>query len=212
MEIEKEKLQQELARQRQLAASIRSGLEESQTDSLSELSAYDNHPADLGAETFERSKDLSLLEQTRLRAEALEAALRRWEAGEYGVCERCGRPIEGQRLEAIPEARLCVACQEETETSGRERPLEEEALAPPFARTFTDGSDSTAFDGEDSWQAVARYGTSESPQDVPGAVSYDDLAADHNERIGAVEDVETLSESDEPPNPGGRGNKDKHKA
>ena len=38
------------------------GLKESLSDSISEFSTYDNHPADIGAETFERSKDLALRE------------------------------------------------------------------------------------------------------------------------------------------------------
>jgi RNA polymerase-binding transcription factor DksA len=37
-------------------------------------------------------------------------ALERLEAGTYGVCEGCGRTIPFERLEAIPQARLCVAC------------------------------------------------------------------------------------------------------
>ena len=40
----------------------------------------------------------------------IEAALRRIDDGTYGRCEGCGRPIAPERLEAIPHARLCVAC------------------------------------------------------------------------------------------------------
>lgn len=39
-------------------------------------------------------------------------ALTRWDAGTYGVCERCGRPIPAARLEARPFAELCVPCAE----------------------------------------------------------------------------------------------------
>ena len=39
-----------------------------------------------------------------------EHALQRMAAGSYGHCEACGRPIPYERLEAIPHARLCVAC------------------------------------------------------------------------------------------------------
>ena len=41
----------------------------------------------------------------------IEAALQRLDAGTYGVCERCGQPIPPRRLEALPYATLCVACQ-----------------------------------------------------------------------------------------------------
>ena len=163
------------------------------------MSTYDNHPADIGDETFERSKDLTLLRRAQNRIRALESALERYEEGRYGLCLRCGRHIAQERLEILPEAELCVACQNAEEASRRERPIEEEPLSPPFGRTFTDGSDSTAFDGEDAWQAVARYGTSDSPQDVPGAVSYNDLASDEDEQTGAVEAVEALSPAEEEP-------------
>jgi DnaK suppressor protein len=42
----------------------------------------------------------------------VKAALRRDEEGEYGVCVECGDPVHKKRLEAVPWARHCVACQE----------------------------------------------------------------------------------------------------
>ena len=42
-------------------------------------------------------------------------ALERLEAGTYGRCERCGNEIAPERLEAIPTARLCVACKQATQ-------------------------------------------------------------------------------------------------
>ncbi len=44
-------------------------------------------------------------------AEAIRSALVKLEAGYYGVCERCEGPIPFERLEALPAARACVACQ-----------------------------------------------------------------------------------------------------
>ena len=40
----------------------------------------------------------------------IEAALRRIEAGSYGACESCGRPIGRPRLRAVPSARTCLSC------------------------------------------------------------------------------------------------------
>jgi hypothetical protein len=48
------------------------------------------------------------------------------------------------------------------------------------------------FDGEDAWQAAARYGTSEGPQDVGGVDSYNDTYINSDEQRGAVEDVEEV--------------------
>ena len=53
------------------------------------------------------------LEKRRRREQQLlrvQSALRRLEQGLYGVCGRCGRPIADDRLEAAPDALLCVTC------------------------------------------------------------------------------------------------------
>jgi RNA polymerase-binding transcription factor DksA len=49
-------------------------------------------------------------ELERAEAFAIRTALRRIEAGGYGVCVRCGGPIEKNRLEAVPTADACIGC------------------------------------------------------------------------------------------------------
>ena len=49
-----------------------------------------------------------------------------------------------------------------------------------------------SFDGEDAWQSVARYGTSETPSDVPNAANFPDIYYDFDEDVGAVEDVDQI--------------------
>lgn len=177
-------------------------------DSVHELSSYDNHPADLGNETFEREKDLALLDNLRELRHEVRLALDRIEAGTYGRCTRCGREIEQARLEALPHANECLDCRRETEAHDppRWRPIEEEVLSPPFGRSFRDRGDTNYTDGEDIWQAVARYGTSESPSDVGGTDSYEDLYVDPDERHGIVQRVEGITHTDPeeiPEDPGG---------
>lgn len=89
---------------------IRDGLEttESEEESLSELSSLDQHQADIGTETFDREKDISILEQVEAELGDVEHALRRLDDGTYGTCEACGKPIGDERLEALPAARFCV--------------------------------------------------------------------------------------------------------
>ena len=53
---------------------------------------------------------LSLADGLKQRLDDVQAALHRMEAGTYGKCERCGKEIAPERLEAIPAARLCMAC------------------------------------------------------------------------------------------------------
>lgn len=130
-------------------------------DTTGELSAYDNHPADLGSEMYERSKDLGLLETIRQQIAEIEEAQRALQEGTYGFCRSCGRSIPEMRLLALPRTLLCVHCQREQEDQSlADRPVEEEVLYPPFGRTFTDEEDSVIFDGEDAWEAAARHGTS----------------------------------------------------
>jgi RNA polymerase-binding transcription factor DksA len=82
--------------------------DESESEQLSELSAYDQHPADTATETFEREKDLSILDQLEAELTELQAALERIDAGTYGVDEVTGEPIPDERLDAIPAARTNV--------------------------------------------------------------------------------------------------------
>jgi RNA polymerase-binding transcription factor DksA len=91
---------------------VRSGLDnvsaESEEESLSELSSQDQHQADIGTETFERERDISILEQVDAELADVSHALRRIDEGTYGTCEACGKPIGDERLEAIPAARFCI--------------------------------------------------------------------------------------------------------
>ncbi|HEX5614938.1 MAG TPA: TraR/DksA C4-type zinc finger protein [Acidimicrobiia bacterium] len=76
----------------------------------SELSSYDEGFADSGQVTAERG-EVEALAGTLLDTRAeIDDALARVEAGTYGVCEGCGTPIPPARLEAMPTARLCIAC------------------------------------------------------------------------------------------------------
>ena len=84
-------------------------------NSVNELSAYDQHPGDIGTEMFEQEKDASILEQVRAQLDEVERAAHRLEDGNYGICEACGRPIGDARLEAIPAARFCLEDQARAE-------------------------------------------------------------------------------------------------
>jgi RNA polymerase-binding transcription factor DksA len=95
------------------------GLDESETDSVGELSSIDQHPADLGTETFEREKDVSIIEQVESELADVEHALRRLDEGTYGICEACGKPIGDARLDAMPAARLCLDDQAQAERQAR---------------------------------------------------------------------------------------------
>nr|WP_143147772.1 TraR/DksA C4-type zinc finger protein [Desulforamulus hydrothermalis] len=135
------------------------GLGLSTDESLEELSSYDNHPADLGSEMFERSKDLALKGDAKFILLAVEDALAKLETGRYGICEVCGREIPPARLEAVPYTTQCSRCKSKDESlpRPRERTAEEDVLADPFSRAWRDNEDYNGFDGEDAWETVARW-------------------------------------------------------
>jgi RNA polymerase-binding transcription factor DksA/ribosome-associated translation inhibitor RaiA len=82
--------------------------EESAKDSVGEMSSADQHPADLGTETFERERGLSQLADLDGRIDEVRRALVRVGRGTYGRCEVCGAEIPDERLIAVPAARFCL--------------------------------------------------------------------------------------------------------
>jgi RNA polymerase-binding transcription factor DksA len=102
----RERLEAEQARVGELVRELRSEL--GADEEGSELSDYDQHPADNATETFEREKDLSILEQLEEELAELEAALARIDAGTYGIDEVTGEPIDPARLDAVPTARTNI--------------------------------------------------------------------------------------------------------
>jgi DnaK suppressor protein len=78
-----------------------------QSDLTGEM-GFDEEYADAGTATFERERDLSLVNNLRDLMERIDKALGKIEEGTYGLCDRCGKPIEKLRLKALPYANLCI--------------------------------------------------------------------------------------------------------
>lgn len=197
-------LQEKTQLERRLTHMEEGALDISLQDSISELSMYDNHPADLGSETFERSKDLALRDSTEFQMAKVKDALDKMDRGIYGQCDICGSEISVDRLEAMPSTTMCKKCKQADEElpDRHPRPIEEDVIVPPFGGLTHDNSevelgdaeDENMFDGEDTWQAVARFGTSETPQDISvhGVTDYDHMYLDADETVGTVERVEQI--------------------
>jgi RNA polymerase-binding protein DksA len=71
--------------------------------------------ADVGATSFERDYELTVLNSERDKLAQIERALARIDDGTYGVCESCGNPIGKMRLMAFPRATLCMTCKQREE-------------------------------------------------------------------------------------------------
>lgn len=75
-----------------------------------DTNADDEHDPEGSTIAFERSHLGALAEQARRHLAEIDAAMLRLDVGSYGACERCGRPIPEERLEARPVARTCISC------------------------------------------------------------------------------------------------------
>ncbi len=137
-------------------------------ETTGELSSYDNHPGDQGSNTYDKELDMGLEDNVKNLLEKIETALELFEKGEYGECLKCHQNIDEERLEAIPSSIYCRNCVEDDDIikdKETERPIEEEVLKEMYENSFNE--DNVMYDGEDSWEDVAQYGTSSNgPEDI----------------------------------------------
>lgn len=188
MEYFKNLLLKEKSSKEELLYKDKLGIDSSIKDGTGELSSYDNHPGDLGTETFEAEKNVSFRKNYKTAIRLIDSAIERINNGKYGLCMVCNKDIELDRLKLIPYTELCSECQKKHHSGlvrKTKRPIEEEVLAPTLVRAFKDedcGEDDTQFDGEDTWQAVNVYN-----------VITSDNAYSKEDSMGQVEDVESIS-------------------
>ncbi|CAL9409392.1 RNA polymerase-binding transcription factor DksA [Streptomyces sp. enrichment culture] len=71
--------------------------------------------ADTGTKNITREHELALAANAREMLDQFERALQRLDAGTYGLCENCGKPIGKARMQAFPRATLCVECKQKQE-------------------------------------------------------------------------------------------------
>lgn len=112
---ELKKFKKMLIEKRQLLADDIRRMEEeccntSRRDASGDLSHMPIHMADVAADNYEQEITLGLIEMEEREIREIDAALRRIEEGDYGVCEACDIDIKVARLKAIPNARLCIKC------------------------------------------------------------------------------------------------------
>ncbi len=105
-------LESEVAELRADLAKAASDMAERLTDSVRDAG---DDSADAGTKAFEREHELALTQNAQDLLDQGERALARIDAGTYGVCESCGKPIGKARLLAFPRARLCVECKQREE-------------------------------------------------------------------------------------------------
>jgi RNA polymerase-binding protein DksA len=93
----------------------------SSTDERREGSPFGKREEE-ATETLELEKRLTMENRIRQELAAVQHALDKFEKGKFGLCENCGQPIPPERLEALPQASLCMNCKALLTRNGKVRP------------------------------------------------------------------------------------------
>jgi RNA polymerase-binding protein DksA len=80
-------------------------------DQEDEKGGLGNHLAEDGSNVMEAERITTIADDVRDVLAQIDAALARMEDGTYGTCQRCGKPINEERLEAFPYVAYCIECQ-----------------------------------------------------------------------------------------------------
>ncbi len=70
-------------------------------------------------ESFELERRLTLEKRILEQLAGVEHALKKFADGTYGLCDNCGKPIDPARLEALPQASLCLECKTRQAKEGK---------------------------------------------------------------------------------------------
>ena len=69
--------------------------------------------------SLELEKRTALEKRIREQLAEVEHALEKFQKGTYGLCDVCGQPIDPARLEALPQASLCLKCKAQQTKDGK---------------------------------------------------------------------------------------------
>jgi DnaK suppressor protein len=91
-------------------AALQRDFESIVSSSASAAGADDEHDPEGSSTAFDRQHVAALIRQARDQLAGIARAEQRLDDGTYGTCERCGRPVGGERLAARPAAATCIGC------------------------------------------------------------------------------------------------------
>ncbi len=92
-----------------------------------------NHMADQGSDVYEMERLNTFRAELNDQVQEIRAAQERLAGGAYGACQRCGKPINPERLEALPWAAYCIECQEIVDEHGDPDAVQDAATGNPRA-------------------------------------------------------------------------------
>lgn len=168
---------------------------EQDMNSPTELSNYDNHPAEIASELFQVEMNTALKVHEENILQQIKSALGRVGDGSFGQCVQCGAAIPPERLEAMPYVEMCIQCetQEENEPERRRRPNEEKVLDAPLGRKYLNQQEDDEHEGMDQFYDLMKYGSSDSPQDLGGYHDYEEYYTNEDDRQGIVDDMDRIT-------------------
>ena len=146
-----------------------------------ELSAYDNHPADIGTEVFMMEQDKGFKNKLNDNVYEIDESLEDIKNGSYGICNNCEEKINEERLELIPYLKTCIDCSKEIKPKVSE--------GPSFSISNILEEASIQFDREDTYQEVASMNIVDGD---PSFSTGDNMGIMDDEE--GVEEVENISQ------------------
>lgn len=177
---------------KQTIKDIKENFDGSITNSSGEISAYDNHPVDIGTELFMQEHNINLSDNQKNIMTKIDIALKNINEGNFGNCLVCGKEIEEERLDIIPYTVTCKNHREKIdEVIGMTDTKEQEYLSNVLRRMNKDDKEYVGIDGEDIIQKVEQFNRIEKdPSNSTG--DYNGVFDDNDK--GSVEDIESISE------------------
>ena len=159
-----------------------------------ELSHYDNHPAEIGSILYETEHNNAIKVHQEYVLAQIHQALKRMDEGTYGQCVFCHREIGQERLEALPYVRLCIDCESERSDNIQlirsKPPYVEEEL---HEKELLNEWDDTEFEGLDQWNDLQKYGSSDTPQDISANKDMEEFYTNEIDNQGIVDPMDRIS-------------------
>lgn len=159
----KNKLNEEKGKVNEVIEQLRNnGMTKYNAEVSSELSFYDNHPADIASETFNVELGRSLEANELSLLNKIDDALGSIDNGTYGRCKQCGKDIDEGRLNFLPYAINCIECEDVISKiktyNSNSRVVEESVIGEPFGNTFNHNSkEEVGLDAGDIYQEVENF-------------------------------------------------------
>lgn len=113
----------------------------------SELSYFDNHPADSGTEVFIREQDEGFKNQLKETLFEIEESFEDMRNGLYGICKICNKEIDRKRLEVRPFSKTCIECSEDIQPKEKMY----ESLDDKYMTTTSNNPEEIGYDREDAY-------------------------------------------------------------